>query len=49
MMNERGASLVEYALLIALVMVVCFVAVGFLGAASSDSLSRSGSSIFAGS
>ena len=35
--DERGASLVEYALLVALIAVVCIVAVTFLG----DSASRS--------
>ncbi len=29
--RERGASLVEYALLVALIALVCVVAVGFLG------------------
>jgi pilus assembly protein Flp/PilA len=29
--DERGASLVEYALLVALIAVVCIVAVSFLG------------------
>jgi pilus assembly protein Flp/PilA len=34
--DERGASLVEYALLVALIAVVCIVAVGFLGSTASD-------------
>ena len=33
--GERGASLVEYALLVALIAVVCIAAVGFLGKSSS--------------
>ena len=34
--GERGASLVEYALLVALIAVVCVAAVGFLGKSSSN-------------
>jgi pilus assembly protein Flp/PilA len=33
--TERGASLVEYALLLAMIAMVCIVAVGFLGEATS--------------
>jgi Flp pilus assembly pilin Flp len=36
--GERGASLVEYALLVALIAVVCIGAVTFLGTSSSDKL-----------
>ncbi|UDY36762.1 Flp family type IVb pilin [Dermatobacter hominis] len=43
---ERGASLVEYALLMALIALVCVTALQFLGNSSSSSLDRSGSSIF---
>jgi len=43
---ERGASLVEYALLLALIALVCVTAVQFLGNATGASLDRSGSSIF---
>ncbi len=42
---ERGASLVEYALLIALIAVVMVGAVTLLGDTAADSLDRSGSSI----
>ena len=43
--DERGASLVEYALLVALIAVVCIVAVTFLGTAASSKFSTLGSSI----
>ncbi|HMR96934.1 MAG TPA: hypothetical protein PKE05_15475 [Microthrixaceae bacterium] len=43
---ERGASLVEYALLLALIALVCVTAVQFLGGSTSGSLDRSGSSLF---
>lgn len=43
--DERGASLVEYALLVALIAVVCIVAISFLGGAASDKLSEVGDSI----
>jgi len=42
---ERGASLVEYALLVALIAVVMVGAVTFLGDTTGASLDRSGSSI----
>lgn len=35
-MTERGASLVEYALLVALIAVVCIGAVSFVGTAAED-------------
>lgn len=35
--NERGASLVEYALLVALIAIVCIVAVTLLGKPASSS------------
>jgi len=44
--SERGATLVEYALLIALIAVACFVAVQFLGQKTGAGFSNSGSSIF---
>ena len=43
--TERGASLVEYALLVALIAVVCIVAVTFLGRAVSSKFSSVGSAI----
>ena len=43
--SERGASLVEYALLVALIAVVCIVAVSFLGKSASSKFTTVGSSI----
>ncbi len=43
--SERGAALVEYALLLALIAVVCIVALTVLGNQSSDKFSRIGNSI----
>ena len=43
--TERGASLVEYALLVALIAVVCIVAVTFLGGSGKDKFNQVGSSI----
>lgn len=43
---ERGASLVEYALLLALIAVVCIVAVTTLGSELSSSYDSSANSIF---
>jgi pilus assembly protein Flp/PilA len=43
--SERGASLVEYALLVALIAVVCIGAVSFLGTQARDNFSEIGSSI----
>ncbi|MEY2566592.1 MAG: pilus assembly protein Flp/PilA [Actinomycetota bacterium] len=43
--TERGASLVEYALLVALIAVVCVAAVTFFGGQVGGSLSRSASSL----
>ena len=43
--DERGASLVEYALLVALIAVACIVAVGFLGSEASSKFSKVGSQI----
>lgn len=42
---ERGASLVEYALLVALIAVVCIAAVTLLGRNASTKFSNVGSSI----
>jgi pilus assembly protein Flp/PilA len=44
-MSERGASLVEYALLVALIAVVCIVAITNLGTAASEKFSTVGASI----
>ncbi len=44
--SDRGASIVEYALLVALIAVVCIGAVTFFGDATGASLSTSGDSIF---
>ena len=43
--GERGASLVEYALLVALIAVVCLVAIAFLGQAASSRFSTVGSAV----
>jgi pilus assembly protein Flp/PilA len=43
--DDRGASLVEYALLIALIAIVCIGAVQFLGGSTSTNLSSAGNSI----
>lgn len=43
--TERGASLVEYALLVALIAVVCIGAVSFLGGSAQDKFNEVGSSI----
>jgi pilus assembly protein Flp/PilA len=43
--SERGASLVEYALLVALIAVVCIAAVTMLGGAAEDKFSAVGSAI----
>ena len=44
-MSERGASLVEYALLVALIAVVCIAAITTLGAEASSKFSTVGASI----
>jgi pilus assembly protein Flp/PilA len=46
--DERGASLVEYALLVALIAVVCIAAVTFLGESASSKFDSVGDSINAG-
>ncbi len=43
--NEEGASLVEYALLVALIAVVCIVAIQLLGTGASTRFSEVASSI----
>ncbi len=43
--GDHGASLVEYAFLLALITVVCLGAVTFFGQAVGGSISKSGSSI----
>ena len=42
--RDRGASLVEYALLVGLIAMVCFAAVGFLGQEANSSYQGVGSS-----
>jgi len=44
--DERGASLVEYALIIALIAVVCVLAVTFFGGRTNNSFSTSTTSLF---
>ena len=43
--DERGASLVEYALLVALIAVVCIIAITFLGQSASSKFSSVGSAV----
>jgi pilus assembly protein Flp/PilA len=43
--SERGASLVEYALLVALIAVVCIAAVTLLGSAAEEKFSSVASAI----
>jgi pilus assembly protein Flp/PilA len=43
--DERGASLVEYALLVALIAVVCIAAIAFLGRSASSRFSNVGSRV----
>jgi Flp pilus assembly pilin Flp len=45
--GEGGASLVEYALLLALIMTVCIGAVAFFGHSTSATLSTAGNSLTA--
>jgi Flp pilus assembly pilin Flp len=44
--EEEGASLVEYAFLLVLVLVVALVAMQFVGNATANSINSSGSSLF---
>jgi len=43
--DDRGASLVEYALLVALIAVICIVAIAFLGKSASSKFSTVGSAV----
>jgi len=43
--SERGAAVVEYALLLALIFLVCYIAVQFVGSATSGKLTSVSSSI----
>lgn len=43
--TERGASMVEYALLLALIAVICIVAVTLVGSNASKKLGSAGSSL----
>lgn len=43
--NDVGASLIEYALLLGLIAVVCFAAVSFIGQSTETSLSKAGGSL----
>jgi pilus assembly protein Flp/PilA len=43
--TERGAAMVEYALLVALIAVVCLLAVTFLGTSTSHKFSTVGSEL----
>ena len=43
--SERGAALVEYALLLALIAVVCIIALSFLGGEAAEKFSDVGNSI----
>ena len=43
--SERGASLVEYALLVALIAVVCIAAISFLAGRINDTFSQVGNSL----
>jgi pilus assembly protein Flp/PilA len=45
--DDRGASLVEYALLVSLIAIVCFVAIVVLGGSVSTTFSTSASSVIA--
>src|SRR5437660_7436330 len=43
--DDKGASLVEYALLVALIAVVCIAAIALIGNSASSKLSQTGSAI----
>ena len=47
--NERGASMVEYALLIALIAITALIAVAFFGSSVSESFNGSTTDMFGGS
>jgi Flp pilus assembly pilin Flp len=44
--DERGATFVEYALLLMLVAMAAFIALGFVGQSLSHSLNSTGNSLF---
>jgi Flp pilus assembly pilin Flp len=44
--DERGATLVEYTLMVALIALACFGAMRFLGSKANDGISTSNSSMF---
>lgn len=46
--NDRGAALIEYVFLVALIAIVCLVAVAFFGTSTSHSFSSAGSHVAAG-
>jgi pilus assembly protein Flp/PilA len=43
--DERGSSLVEYALLVALLAVVCIAAISFVGTSASTNFSNAGANL----
>jgi pilus assembly protein Flp/PilA len=43
--DEKGASLVEYALLVALIAIICIGAITLIGSNASDKLSTAGNSL----
>jgi Flp pilus assembly pilin Flp len=43
--TRRGATLIEYLMMISLILVVCLVAIGYLGTANSGNLSSSSNAI----
>ena len=43
--SDRGASMVEYALLVALIAVICIIALQFLGKEASSSFNSTGKAI----
>lgn len=43
--GQRGASLVEYALLVALILLVCVIAISLLGRSVSSKFSSTGTSL----
>lgn len=46
--EEKGASMVEYALLVALIAIIAIIAVRFLGTEVSETFSRVGSAVTTG-
>ena len=43
--DERGASLVEYALLLALIAIICIAAITLIGKSANNSLSKTASAL----